>query len=609
MHHLEIEEGSCISDNKANIICYGGIYVANLDMKGSQFYLDGEPIRIWSGAIHYFRVVPEYWEDRLLKLKACGFNTVETYIPWNLHEPMEGEFCFEGIADVEQFIALAGTLGLHVIVRPSPYICAEWEFGGLPSWLLRYSDLQLRCMDESFLRKVDAYYDVLIPKLVPLLSTNNGPILAVQVENEYGSYGNDKAYLTYLQGSLRERGIDVLLFTSDGPTDSMLQGGTLPDVLATVNFGSRPEEEFKKFKEYRPEDPLFCMEYWNGWFDHWLKPHHTRDGEDVADVLDRMLAAGASVNFYMFHGGTNFGFYNGANFQEKYEPVVTSYDYDAPLSECGDVTEKYMSVREVMRKHGAAIMEELPQPTRKKHYGTVAMKEAAGLFAQLESLSSAVHSRCPVPMERLGQDYGFILYRTRVSGPRKAQKLHVLDVHDRAQIFLDGTWIGTIERWDPKTIMIDIPPEGATLDILVENMGRVNYGLYLKDAKGITEGVALNSQFLFDWTIYPLPLADLSALPFAPFPYPFKTVEYPMFFRGELIIDDIADTFALLQGWTKGVVWINGFNIGRYWEKGPQRTLYIPGPILRKGRNEIVVLELHGVDKPELELVEAPDLG
>ncbi|RIX52500.1 beta-galactosidase [Paenibacillus nanensis] len=583
--------------------------MANLEVRGSQFWLNGEPIRILSGAIHYFRVVPDYWEDRLLKLKACGFNTVETYIPWNLHEPEEGKFMFEGLADVERFIALAGELGLHVIVRPSPYICAEWEFGGLPAWLLREPEIQLRCMDERYLRKVDAYFDVLMPKLVPLLSSNGGPILAVQIENEYGSYGNDKNYLTHLKNGMQERGVDVLLFTSDGPTDQMLQGGTLPDVLATVNFGSRPEEEFAKFREYRPEEPLFCMEYWNGWFDHWLKPHHTRDGGDVADVLDRMLAAGASVNFYMFHGGTNFGFYNGANFQDKYEPTVTSYDYDAPLSECGDVTEKYMAVREVLRKHGADVPEALPEPSRKKRYGKVAMTEAADLFANLEPLSAPVRSASPEPMEKLGQSYGFILYRTHVTGPRTSQELHVQDVHDRAQVYLDGRLIGTVERWDQKPIIVDIPAQGAALDILVENMGRVNYGPRLKDPKGITEGVRLDNQFQFDWTIYPLPLADLSALPFSELPNRQAAFENPTFYKGELVVDEIADTFVRLEGWTKGVVWINGFNLGRYWEKGPQKTLYVPGPLLRKGRNEIIVFELHGATKLELELAEAPDLG
>ncbi|WP_090585873.1 MULTISPECIES: beta-galactosidase family protein [unclassified Paenibacillus] len=588
----------------------GGLLVSNLQMKGPQFLLNGEPIRILAGAIHYFRVVPEYWEDRLLKLKACGFNTVETYIPWNLHEPEEGSFCFEGLADVERFVALAGELGLHVIVRPSPYICAEWEFGGLPAWLLRDRDMALRCMDDAYLRKVDAYYDALIPKLVPLLSTNGGPILAVQIENEYGSYGNDTDYLAYLKNGLVARGIDVMLFTSDGPTDQMLQGGTLPGVLATVNFGSRPEEGFEKFREYRPDEPLFCMEYWNGWFDHWLKPHHTREASDVADVLDRMLQAGASVNFYMFHGGTNFGFYNGANFHDRYEPTVTSYDYDAPLSECGDITEKYRAVREVLYKYGAQVSDPLPGPSPKKRYGMVSLTETADVFTSLESLSTPIRRRCPEPMEKLGQNYGFILYRTQVTGPRIEQELHLQDVHDRAQVFLDGSLIGIVERWDQKPLIVNIPAQGATLDILVENMGRINYGPRLKDAKGITEGVRLDNQFLFDWTIYPLPLSDLSSVPFAPLPVQSAdSASGPAFFKGEFTADEIADTFVRLEGWTKGVVWINGFNLGRYWEKGPQRTLYLPGPLLRPGRNELIVLELHGMAKPELELTDSPDLG
>lgn len=581
--------------------------MAKLEIRQDQFIWNGKPLQIISGAIHYFRIVPGYWEDRLIKLKACGFNTVETYIPWNLHEPEEGKFCFDGVADVERFVQIAGELGLHVIVRPSPYICAEWEFGGLPAWLLRDSDMRIRCVDAAYLSKVDAYYDVLLPRLVPLLSTNGGPIIAMQIENEYGSYGDDKEYLEYLRNGLIGRGVDVLLFTSDGPTDQMLQGGTLPDALATVNFGSRPEEAFAKFREYRPDEPLVCMEYWNGWFDHWLKPHHTRPADDVADVFDRMLQAGASVNFYMFHGGTNFGFYNGANFDSKYEPTVTSYDYDAPLSECGDITEKFIAVREVMIKRGFPVPDILPEPGLKKSYGKVSMTQTADLFSSLESLSSPVRRRCPEPMEKLGQSYGFVLYRTNLSGPRAEQNLFLQEVHDRAQVFLDGTYLGTVERWDPRPIVLNIPPQGARLDILVENMGRINYGPRMKDHKGITEGVRLDNQFLFDWLIYPLPLAELDAVPFGDVAKARSGM--PGFYRGEFEIVDAADTFVRLDGWTKGIVWINGFHLGRYWEKGPQRTLYVPGPLLRQGRNEIVVFELHGTERMELELTDAPDLG
>ncbi|MFC7681856.1 glycoside hydrolase family 35 protein [Paenibacillus sp. GCM10028914] len=587
--------------------------MTQLKIADKQFQWEDKPLQIISGAIHYFRVVPEYWEDRLLKLKACGFNTVETYLAWNLHEPEEGEFCFEGIADVERFVRTAEKVGLHVILRPSPYICAEWEFGGLPSWLLRYSDMKVRCMDKLYLEKVDRYYDELIPRLVPLLSTNGGPVIAVQIENEYGSYGNDDEYINYSKNALISRGVDVMLFTSDGPTDGMLQGGTVPDVLATVNFGSRPKEAFEKFREYRPDEPLMCMEYWNGWFDHWLKPHHTRDAQEVAEVFNEMLQAGASVNFYMFHGGTNFGFYNGANYGDKYEPTITSYDYDSPLSECGDITAKFEAVRSVVANFkGIDVSElpELPAPLPKKSYGTVNLTEQADLLDQLNQISDPVKRVTPVPMEELGQSYGFIVYSTQVSGPRSGEGLYIQELRDRAQVYLDGVYQGTVERWNPQSLPLQIPAGGARLDIVVENMGRVNYGPKLWDHKGITEGVRLNNQFLFDWTIYPLPLKDTSKVTFSDIAgSEAGRTDRPNFYKGEFQVDETADTFVRLDGWGKGVVWINGYNLGRYWEQGPQVTLYLPAPLLKEGRNEIVILELHHTEKPQIELVDKPDLG
>lgn len=576
---------------------------------GNQFRLNGQPARIVSGAIHYFRVVPEYWKDRLIKLKACGFNTVETYVAWNMHEPVEGKFCFEGLADIVQFIELAGEVGLHVIVRPSPYICAEWEFGGLPAWLLQYPDIRLRCNDPLFLSKVDAYYDVLLPKLKPLLCTNGGPVIAVQIENEYGSYGNDLQYMEYLRQGLIKRGVDVLLFTSDGPTDQMLQGGTIPGVLATVNFGSRAAESFEKFKEYRPDEPLMCMEYWNGWFDHWMEEHHTRDAGDVAEVLEEMLAMDASVNFYMFHGGTNFGFYNGANHIKMYEPTITSYDYDSPLTEWGDASEKYAAVKEVLKRYGCEVEDTLPEPVKKIRYGEVQLTKRAALFDQMDKLSTAVKRTNPEPMEKLGQNYGFIVYETQVSGPRRGQQLHIQDVHDRAQVFLDGAFIGVIERWNYAPLTVDVPAGGARLTILVENMGRINYGPLLKDYKGITEGVRLDFQFLFDWTIYPLPLDALSALQYSETPNDAQPAVSPSFYQGMFEAEETADTFIRMDGWKKGVVYVNGFNLGRYWEAGPQKALYIPGPLLKKGSNEIVVFELHAPAAPVVTLDDKPDLG
>lgn len=585
-------------------------------IQGNSFVYQGKPYRIISGAMHYFRIIPQYWEDRLLKLKACGFNTVETYVAWNLHEPQEGQFHFEGMADVVRFVQLASDVGLHVILRPSPYICAEWEFGGLPAWLLRESDMKLRCSHKAFLDKVDAYYDVLMPKLRPLLCTNGGPIIAMQIENEYGSYGNDREYLEFLRQGMIRRGIDVLLFTSDGTEDFMLQGGTLlPDVLATVNFGSRPEQAFAKLREYQPGKPLICMEYWNGWFDHWGDTHHTRGFEDVVDVLDRILQSGASVNFYMFHGGTNFGFYNGANHIDFYEPTVTSYDYNALLTESGDITDKYMAIRSVISRYTDQSKEELPVPIPKAGYGQIRLTGQTGLFEALPRLTEPVRRVCPETMEQLGQDFGFILYETELSGPRTQCEIIIQDVRDRALVFLNEEYQGIIERWGDHSIVLDVPPSGAKLSILVENMGRINYGAYLKDCKGITEGVKAGTsqynQFLFHWTIHTLPLNDVSNLIFEPV-RPVSSSELsqkPIFYKGVFHVQKAADTFLKLEGWTKGVVYINGFNAGRYWEKGPQKTLYIPGPLLHEGENEVVIFELHGMKDPVIVFQDYPELG
>jgi beta-galactosidase len=578
------------------------------EISGKSFLYEGKPIQILSGAIHYFRVVPEYWRDRLLKLKACGLSTVETYVAWNIHEPKPGQFCFEGLADIEGFIKTAGELGLHVIVRPGPYICAEWEFGGLPAWLLADSDIRLRCYDKSFLEKVDRFFDELLSRLKPLQCTNGGPIIAMQVENEYGSYGNDKKYLNYLKEGMIRRGIDVLLFTSDGPMDEMLRGGMLPDVYATVNFGSRPEEGFAKLLEHQPDKPLMCMEFWNGWFDHWGEEHHTRDAKDAADVLDRMLKAGGSVNFYMFHGGTNFGFMNGANNFGTLAPTVTSYDYDSPLSESGDLTEKYYEFKKVISKYTKVEEDILPEPIPKKAYGRVALEQYAGLFESLEQLSQPIQRTCPEPMEKLGQNYGYILYRNQVVGPRKENKLRIQELHDRALIFLDGEFKGIMDRDTKEPMILDVPNSTAQLDILVENMGRTNYGPYMKDYKGITEGVWFGTQFLFDWTIYPLPMEDLSNLQLQAIDRD-HAENCPAFFRGTLEVEEPADTFLSMEGWKKGIVYVNGFNLGRYWEVGPTKTLYVPAPLLRKGKNEITVFELEGTKSLSVEFLDKPNLG
>ena len=581
------------------------------DVSEGRFVLNGEPVTILSGAVHYFRVVPEYWPDRLRKLKACGLNTVETYIPWNIHEPREGQFCFEGMFDASAFIRLAGSMGLHVIVRPGPFICAEWEFGGLPAWLLKDDAMRLRCSYPPFLEKVDRFYQALSRQLAPLWCTNGGPVIACQVENEYGSFGQDPDYLSCIRKLLLKHGVPVLLFTSDGDLDSMLGGGHAPDTLQTVNFGSDAARNFSSLQRRQPGGPLFCCEFWNGWFDHWGEEHHTRPPEEAAQVLSDILHLGGGVNFYMFHGGTNFGFYNGANRFDTYEPTVTSYDSDAPLNEYGDPTEKYWAYqREIEAFTGVACKETL-EPVRRAAYGEVPLTRSSGLFDSLRVLSAPVRSACPQTMEKLGQDYGFVLYRTVLTGPLEERELVLQDVHDRALVYQNGVYAGCILRDKPgesDTIKLSVAEgERVRLDILVENLGRINYGPYLRDCKGVTEGVRLGLQFVFGFENFPLSLENPGALPFAD-----GAVwdGAPRFYKGEWDVREARDTFVRLDGFEKGCVWVNGFHLGRYWNsKGPQKTLYLPGPLLREGRNEIIVFETDRCTSPAVTFTDTPVLG
>lgn len=357
--------------------------MSRLCYQGEQFLLDQKPFRFLSGTIHYFRVTPDYWEDRLKKLRACGFNAVETYTCWNLHERQEGRFDFSGGLDVARFVQTAQKLGLYVILRPGPYICAEMDFGGLPSWLLNRPGLALRCNNPLFLQKVAAYYKQLFDRLRPYLGENGGNIIAVQVENEYGSYGNDKDYLRAVVQIYRDNGVNEFFFTSDGPNQLMLGGGSLPEYLATANFGSRGKEHFDTLRRFAPERPVMCTEFWNGWFDHWYEQHHRRESDETAGQLEQMLRDGGSVNLYMFHGGSNFGFTNGANHDGCYQPTVTSYDYDCPVSECGDLTEKYFAIKRVAEQYMGKAPDLQVGNLPKHDYGRVQLTQQTPLFAHL----------------------------------------------------------------------------------------------------------------------------------------------------------------------------------------------------------------------------------
>ncbi|MCP2339341.1 glycoside hydrolase family 35 protein [Actinomadura rupiterrae] len=561
-----------------------------------------------SGALHYFRVLPEQWPQRLAMLRAMGLDTVETYLAWNLHEPEPGRFDFEGRADIGRFLDLAAEAGLDAIVRPGPYICAEWDNGGLPSWLLADRSARLRCHDPVYLGHVARFFDAVLPPVVERQRTRGGNVVMVQVENEYGSFGTDRRYLEWVRDALLERGVDVPLVTSDGPTDHMLTGGSVPGAAATANFGSDPETAFATLARYRPDDPPMCMEFWNGWFDHWGDRHVTRDASDAADVLERILAAGASVNLYMAHGGTNFGTSAGANLggdesTGAYQPTVTSYDYDAPIDERGAPTAKFHAFREVLAKYQ---QREIPEPEPLPPLlpaGTVRLDETLRLLDVPPA--SVAESAEPPTFEELGLHHGLVRYTAEIPGPRKPYDLHLDGLADRAHVYVDGTLAAVLERSGETSVPVEVAGESASLEILVESMGRVNYGPRIGDRKGLVGGVRHERQFLHGWTAATYPVDDISALPWG---VPDTAGRGPVFHRGVLTVEEPRDGYLALPGWTKGYAWINGFCLGRYWDRGPQRTLYLPWPLLRPGDNELVVLELDGVAEPVAEIRTEPEL-
>lgn len=558
------------------------------------FYLNGEPFKIISGAFHYFRTVPEYWQDRIEKLVNMGCNTVETYIPWNFHEPEKGNFRFDGMHDIERFIHLAEKMGLYIIIRPSPYICSEWEFGGLPAWLLRDRNMRLRCSYEPYLNAVKEYYSVLIPKLVPHQCDRGGGVILVQLENEYGYYGNDTAYLEFLRDTLRELGVTVPFVTSDGPwSEPKFKSGMLNGALPTGNFGSGAEWQFGQMRKYIGENkPLMCMEFWNGWFDAWGEEHHTTSPEKAASELDELLKRG-SVNFYMFEGGTNFGFMSGRNGGSK-TGDVTSYDYDAPLTEDGQITEKYRLFKEVIAKY--TDIHEIPLTTeiRRRAYGRISCTGKTDLFSVLDKISVPVKSSYPLTMEDIGQDYGYILYRTKIRDIETVSEIRLEGAADRVQCYHNGEFVYTAfaenmwEKFEPQQ-----KRTSGIIELLCENTGRENFGTGLENQrKGISGGVKINDHRHFGFEIYPLPLDErqIAALDFG-IGYIENT---PAFYRFELDIDEPCDTFLDTDGFGKGCAFVNGFNIGRFWEIGPQKRLYIPAPLLQIGKNTIVIFETEG---------------
>ncbi len=587
-------------------------HTSTVTIAGDQFMRDGQAYQIISGAIHYPRVPREYWRDRLRKAHAMGLNTVETYAFWNVHEPREGVFDFNGNNDIAAFVRMAQDEGLNVIVRPGPYICAEWEAGGLPAWLFADPSIQVRSRDARFLAATDRYLGRLGRELAPLQATHGGPIIAVQVENEYGTYGSDRLYMEQIRQSLVRAGFgDSILFTSDGA--KYMVHDALPGVLPVINFGPGKAERAYTTRflamlylastigSFHFEQPWMTGEYWAGWYDAWGGQHAKTDAELQAKELGWMLGQGYSVNLYMFHGGTSFGFMNGANYgDDGYLPLVTSYDYDAALDEAGRPTRKFFLFRDVIQHSTGITPPALPDPLPLGGVESFQLTESAPLWSNLPAPVVAEHPRS---METFGQDYGYILYRTQVTGP-VAGRLVIDDLRDFAAVYLNHRLVGTLDRRLKQTQLdITVPPRTVTLDILVENSGRINYGPRLQDGQaGITRSVSLSGHELSGWQVYSLPMTGPEGLQ----GWETKAIPGPAFHRGMFSIASVADTYLDVSKLGKGFVWVNGHNLGRSWSIGPQQSLFLPAPWLKRGLNQVVVFDFNDLDGPQLRGVGNP---
>ena len=559
-----------------------------------EFVLDGKPHLIRSGELHYPRVPAEYWRDRMKKMRSMGLNTLSTYVFWNLHEPKPGQFDFSGQLDLARFIKTAAEEGLNVLLRPGPYICGEWEFGGIPSWLLKMPGLQVRTSDPRFLSAVDRYLKKVGEQVSRLMVQRGGPILMVQVENEYGSFGTDRAYMNAIKKSVRNAGFDGPLFTSDSvwghaEAQKELGFGTFPEDLVTVNFNQNltPATQLAELTKFRPESPAMCAEYWVGWFDQVGGAHAVKSSSEGITGLSWMMQHNVSFNIYMFHGGTNFGFMNGADWNHGfYLPDTTNYDYDAPLDEAGRPTEKFFAYRDTIAKNLAEKEDfpALPQEIPMISIPDFALSENAPL---VQLLPQPISSERPKSMEDVDQAYGFILYQHMITAPYRGL-LEIKDVHDYALVSQGGKLLGTLDR-RLKQSALDLRLEaGKPLEILVENMGRLNFSPQMQgERKGITESVISEKGELLGWTIYSLPLDNLSTLRFGK-----QVATGPAFYRGHFDLAEVGDTYLDTRGWGKGVVFINGHNLGRYWHIGPQHALYCPASWLKKGKNEVIVFDL-----------------
>jgi len=568
------------------------------------FLLDGKPLQIRCGEIHFARVPREDWRHRLQMCRAMGLNAVCAYLFWNFHEWNQGTYDWAGQADAAEFCRIAQEEGLWVILRPGPYACAEWDGGGLPWWLLKDPSIKLRSLDPAFMAPAKAWLKEVGRVLGPRQVTKGGPILLVQVENEYGSFGQDAAYLGAVRQAVLDAGFDVPLFACNPAND--LAHGLRRDLFQVVNFGKDPRHAFDALRAVQPTGPLMCGEFYPGWFDTWGAPHHRGDTSRYLADLEFMLKQGASFSIYMAHGGTTFGLWSGTD--RPFQPDTSSYDYDAPIDEAGAATAKFQVTRALMKKY-LAPGETLPEPPAPMPVAPIApftLTESAALF---DNLPAPIADREPRNMEAYGQGRGCILYRTTLpAGP--AATLEAAPARDYAWAFLDGRKVGASDRRTPNTPLRLPARTGPTqLDVLVEAAGHINFGKEIHDRKGLPGPVRLatdrGSTPMTAWRVYPL---DLEAPMLAGLKWQAGAVTGPAFWRGHFTVDQPADTYLDLRTWGKGVIWINGRCLARFWNIGPTQTAYLPGPWLHAGRNEVVVLDLVGPAAPTLAGLEQPIL-
>ncbi len=583
----------------------------NFTIGKSTFLLNGKPFTVKAAELHYTRIPAPYWEHRIEMCKALGMNTICLYVFWNIHEQTEGQFDFTGQNDIAAFCRLAQKHGMYVIVRPGPYVCAEWEMGGLPWWLLKKKDIVLRTLDPYFMERTAIFMKEVGKQLAPLQITRGGNIIMVQVENEYGAYAVDKPYVSAIRDIVKSAGFtEVPLFQCDW--SSTFDRNGLDDLLWTINFGTGAniEQQFKRLREARPETPLMCSEFWSGWFDHWGRKHETRPAKSMVQGIKDMLDRNISFSLYMAHGGTTFGHWGGAN-NPSYSAMCSSYDYDAPISEPGWTTDKYFQLRDLLKNYLPAgeQLPEIPEAFPVIEIPEVEFTQVAPLFSNLPEAKESMDIQ---PMEAFDQGWGTILYRTTLQEPvENGTTMKITEVHDWAQVFADGKLLARLDRRRGEfALQLPVLKKGTRIDILVEAMGRVNFDESIHDRKGITEKVELvrgkQSAKLKNWTVYSFPV-DYSFVQDKR--YKNGTAQtMPAYYRTTFRLDKVGDTFLDMSTWGKGMIWVNGLAIGRFWEIGPQQTLFMPGCWLKEGENEVIVLDLKGPEKASIRGLKKPIL-